>query len=111
MAPRGDFFDYDPITGVTEFYEEVDGKGHIHSYQDVEPIIDAAQRFRNEGGPDEAWKKQGATMYASLPMIVVADMLKRGINVFDQNDMPKVIAEINTTYSKFKTTYKNHALK
>lgn len=106
------FFDYDPITGVTEYYEETpDGKGHIHSVQDVEPIIDAAQRLRNEGGPDEAWKKTGASLYASIPMIVVHDMLKRGINVFDQNDLPRVIREVNTTYSKFKTTYKHHALK
>jgi len=106
-----EFFDFDPVTGITEYYEEMDGKVSIHSRQDVEPHMDAAQRMRNEGGPDEAWKKTGATMYASLPMIIVHDMLKRGINVFDQNHMPRVIQEINTTYSKFKTTYKHHALK
>jgi hypothetical protein len=41
---------------------------------------------------------------------IVGDMMKRGINVFDQNDMPKVVKEINTTYSNFKTTYKHHEL-
>lgn len=105
-----EFFDFDPITGITEYYEERDGKIFIHSRQDVEPSMDAAQRMRNEGGPDAAWKKGGATMYASLPPIIVAHMLKRGINVFDQNDLPRVIQEINTTYANFKTTYKHHAL-
>jgi hypothetical protein len=109
--PRGDFFDYDPVTGITEYYEETnDGKFHIHTYQDIEPHKDAALRMRNEGGPDDAWKKTNTTMYASLPLSIVHDMLKRGINIFDQNDLPKVISEINTTYSAFKTTYKNHAL-
>lgn len=109
--PRGEFFDYDPITGVTEYYEETpDGKFHIHSYADVKPHMDAVQRMRNEGGPDEAWKKTGVTMYASLPPIIVAHMLKRGINVLDQNDLPRVIKEINTTYSNFKTTDKHHEL-
>jgi hypothetical protein len=104
------FFDYDPITGLTEYYEETsDGKFHIHTYQDVEPFKDSAMRIRNEGGPDEAWKKQGVTMYAQLPMIVVHDLLKKGINVFDQNDIGKVVSEIETNYSAFKTTYKHHA--
>ncbi len=107
----GLLFDYDPITGVAEYFEETpDGKFHIHSFQNVTPIMDAAQRMRNEGGPDEAWKETGCTMYASLPMIIVHDMLKRGINVFDQNDLPRVIKEVNTTYANFKTTHKHHAL-
>lgn len=108
---RGEFLDYNPMTGVAEYYEETsDGKFHIHTYQDVEPAIDAIQRLRNMGGPDDAWKETGTTLYAALPMVVVHDMLKRGINVFDQNDLPKVIREINTTYSKFKATYRHHEL-
>jgi hypothetical protein len=108
---RGTFFDFDPITGITEYYEETsDGQIHLHSYQDVSPFMDAAQRMRNEGGPDEAWKKTGMTMYASLPPVIVGHMLQRGINVFDQNDLPRVIQEINTTYANFKTTDKHHEL-
>jgi hypothetical protein len=105
-----DFFDYDPITGITEYYEERDGKIYIHTRQDVQPLMDAAQRLRNEGEPDAVWKRDGVSMYASLPMVIVHELLKKGINVFDQNDMPKVIQEINTNYSNFKTTYKHHAL-
>jgi hypothetical protein len=106
-----EFFDYDPVTGITEYYEETsDGKFHIHTYQNVQPHLDAAQRLRNSGEPDAVWKRDEVSMYASLPMTIVHDMLKRGINIFDQNDMPKVLKEINSTYANFKTTYKHHAL-
>lgn len=106
-----EFFDYDPLTGVAEYYEERDGKVFIHSRQNVTPFLDAAQRLRNEGEPDAVWKKDGCSMYANLPLTVVHEMLKRGINIFDQNDMPKVLQEVNSTYANFKTTYKHHALK
>lgn len=109
--PRGEFLDFDPLTGVAEYYEETsDGKFHIHTYQDVQPHMDAAQRLRNEGLPDEVWKRDGVSMYAALPLAVVGEMMKRGINVFDQNDIARVLHEVNTTYSNFKTTYKTHAL-
>ena len=109
---RGEFFDFDPLTGVLETYEETgDGQISIHSYQDVEPIMDHCQRLRNDGLPDEAWQEQGCSVYAMLPPIVVAQMLKRGINVFDQNDIGRVVEAINTDYSNFKTTYKHHAIR
>lgn len=110
--PRGEFLDYDPVTGISEFYEETpDGKGHIHTYQDVEPYLDRAARLRNEGATDEVFKRDGVAMYADLPLTIVGQMLKDGINIFDQNDMPKVIQEIETKYSRFKTTYKHHAVR
>ena len=111
MTTRGEFFDYDPLTGLTEYFEETpDGICHIHTYQDVEPHLDRAARLRNEGGPDDVWKRDGVTMYANLPLTIVGDMMKRGINVFDPNDLPKVIKEVNSTYSRFKTTYKHHEI-
>lgn len=108
---RGELFDYDPLTGVAEYYEEgPDGKIYIHSVQDVEPMMDVAQRLRNEGHADDAWKETGMTMYAAIPLGIVGDMMKRGINIFDPNDLPKVLKEVNSTYSNFKTTHKHHEL-
>ncbi len=112
MTPRGEWFDYDPLTGITEYYEESsDGMIHIHSVQDVEPIMDAAKRIANSGTADDAWKKQGATMYAVIPPIIQAAMLKRGINLFDQNDIGRVVHEMNTTYANFKTTHRHHEVR
>ncbi len=107
-----EFFDYDPITGVTEYYEQSsDGKVHIHSEADVEPMMDAAKRIANSGTTDEVWKKQGCTLYAVIPPIIVGHMLKRGINVMDQNHIGRVVKEMNTTYANFKTTHKHHEVK
>lgn len=110
MSYRGEFFDYDPVTGVTEYYEEQDGKIMIHTYQDVEPFKDYAKEIANSGAADEKWKKHGATVYAVIPPIIQGHMLKRGINFLDQNDIGKVVKEMNTTYSQFKTTHKHHEL-
>lgn len=106
-----EFFDHDPVTGLTEYYEETDGQFHIHTYQDVEPHLDRAARLRNEGATDEVFKRNGVAMYADLPLSIVGQLMAKGINVFDQNDLPKVIQEIETTYSRFKTTYKTHSVK
>ena len=109
---RGDYFDHDPVSGLVEYYEETsDGKVHIHTYQDVEPIMDYCRRLRNEGLPDGAWEENGCSVYAILPMVIVGRLLEQGINVFDQNDIARVVDEINTNYSNFKTTYKHHAIK
>ncbi len=49
---RGQFFDYDPITGIEERFEQTpDGKFHIHTYQDVQPMMDAAMRLRKPWPP------------------------------------------------------------
>lgn len=106
-----EFLDYDPLTGLAEYYEEhSDGRISIHTMQDVQPAMDAAQRLRNMGGPDDAWNETGTTVYAALPLAIVGKMMKEGINIFDQNDMPRVLKEVNSTYSNFKTTYKHHEL-
>jgi hypothetical protein len=111
MDRRGEFFDYDPLTGLEERYEEQDGKAILHTYQDVEPMMDAAKRIANSGTSDEAWKKQGGCIYAVIPPIIMGHMLKRGINVMDQNDIGRVVKEMNTTYANFKTTHKHHEVK
>lgn len=110
MDRRGHLIDYDPLTGVAEYYEETqDGKFHVHSYQDVEPTLERMKEIRNTGTSDDVFRKNGVSMYASLPMIVVHQMMQKGINVFDQNHMPQVIKEIEANYPHLKATYKHHS--
>jgi hypothetical protein len=106
-----EWFDYDPLTGCTEYYEEHDGKISIHTEQDVSPVLDWAARLRNEGLPDANWKKNGVSVYAVLPAIVLGQMAKKGIRFLDQNHVKAVVDEVNQNYPHLKTTNKRHALK
>lgn len=112
MEKRGSFFDYDPLTGLEERIEDhADGSVSIHTYQDVGAIMDHTRALANEGGPDEAWTKNGVAVYAKLPLIAVGQMMKKGIKIFDQNHIGAVVREVNQNYPYFKTTYKNHEVR
>lgn len=108
MEKRGEFFDYDPLTGLEERYEFQDGKIHMHTYQDVEPVLEKAKAVRNLGMSDEAWAKQGFASYAEVPLIVVGQMMKKGINIFDPNHLGATLREINQNYPWLKMTDKHH---
>lgn len=112
MRLRGEFFDYDPFTGITEYYEETgDGKIHIHSYQDVEPVLDHCKALANEGLPDKAWRKNEVAVYAVIPAVVQMDLMKKGINILDPNAVKQVFREVNTNYRYCKTTFKHHEVR
>ena len=109
---RGDFFDYDPMTGAAEYYEETpDGKIHIHTYQDVEPVLDFAKALANAGTTDDKWKAQGAAMYAIIPAVVQIQLWQKGIDILDPNAIGDVLREVNTNYPYCKTTYKHHEVR
>ena len=42
-------FDYDPLTGTTEWFESTDDGFRIHSEMDAQPILDLNAHKRNEG--------------------------------------------------------------
>lgn len=102
---------YDPFTGLTEYVEMgSDGIIHLHTYQDVQPVMDYAKALANEGLPDANFRGEG-WLYAVIPAIVQGQLYKKGINIADPNDIKKVVDEINTNYSYFKTTHRHHAIK
>lgn len=105
-------FDYDPLTGVTEYVEfSADGKTFsIRSEQDVQPYVDFAKFLANTGGTEVNFRKEG-WLYAIIPPVVQAQMFKRGINILDQTHTKAVVKEINTNYPYLKTTHRNHAIK
>ena len=106
-----EFFDYDPVTGVTEYMAIEDGKIHIRSEQDVTPYIEYAQHLAKTGATDTTeQKKADFRLYAMLPPVVVADMFKRGINLMDPSMTGRVLNEINTNYPYLKCTTKHHSL-
>lgn len=102
--------EYDPYTGVTEINvaEEDGDEIRTHRVQDVQPLLDRATETRNTGSGDRASKE--LHLYASIPMVVAYELLKKGINVFNPDHMPRVLQEINSNYPKLKYTDKTHAL-
>jgi hypothetical protein len=109
---KGEFFDYDPVTGITEYFkEDADGHWHMTYEQDVTQHLDYAKAHRNAGTADDAWKKQGVATYAHVPLVVIGQMMKKGIRFFDPNHIGRVVQEVNTTYPHLKLTNKHHQVK
>ena len=112
-----EFFDYDPLTGITEYLEfSSDGKTFsIHSEQDVEPILNFCKELANTGTTDgnkrgEGFRGEG-WLYASIPAVVQAQMFKKGINILDPNHTKAVVDSVNRDYPYCKTTHKYHSVK
>jgi hypothetical protein len=111
MQTRGEFFGFDPYTGLAEYVEMgSDGLIHLHTYQDVQPVMDYAKALANEGITDGNFRGEG-WHYAIIPAILQAALYKKGVNIHDPNDIKRVVHEINTNYPAFKTTHRHHAIK
>ncbi len=106
-----EFFDYDPLSGVTEYLEFTDdGKFHITQEQDVEPFLDFCKELTNSLATDGNFRKEG-WLYAAIPPVVQAQLFRKGVNILDPNDNKRLLQEINTNYAYCKTTHRHHALK
>ena len=109
-----EFFDYDPFTGITTYYAEQDGKIHLHQEQDVQPFLDFAAELRNTGWADrnrhDGELKHEGRLWAIIPPIIQAELFKKGINIMDQNDNRKLVAEIEANYPRLKVSNKRHAV-
>jgi hypothetical protein len=102
--------EHDPYTGVTEINvaDEDGDEIRTHRVQDVDPLLSRTAEARNTKSADRPGKD--LQLYASVPMVIAYEMLKKGINVFNPDHMPRVLAEINSNYPKLKYTEKTHAL-
>ena len=101
--------EYDAYTGVTEINvaSDMDEEVTVHRVQDVQPLLDHTAEARNTKAADG---KNQVKLYCSIPPVVQYELLNKGINVFNPDHMPKVLAEINTNYRHLKYTDKTHAL-
>lgn len=71
-------FDYDPMTGVRQRLKiDSDGVMHFETSQDVSGIVDTAQEISSHFSKNQSWG-DGAHV-ASIPMVVLYDLIKRGI--------------------------------
>lgn len=101
------YYDYDPTTGLHEIQDWDGERVTVHQYEDVEPLIEQNKRAVQLGLADSGIKK-GMFLYARIPMTVVLEMKKKGLDVFDKNvSARRLEQEINQNYPYLKVTSKN----
>lgn len=91
------FTEYDNMTRKYQIADN--GSVVIETVQDVEPFLKYAEQKRNEK------QKTGEFHhYAKIPLVVVEQWLKLGIDYRNKNDLPKIQKLIDTEYQYLKTT-------
>lgn len=99
-----EFFDYDPFTGATEFFDfnEETGVATIETVQDVESALEQCRESRNNGLRDHGIKENWFH-YADIPLVYFLKMRKLGISWDDPKEMNRAI---NTYFPELKMTTK-----
>jgi hypothetical protein len=100
--------DHDPYTGITTYhsYNHDTKQTLIERTQHIAPILDrnkalaADSSYRQQGMKESWWHA------ATIPAIVIEKWLKEeGIDVFNEDHMPKVKAKLNSSeYAYLRTS-------
>jgi hypothetical protein len=103
-------FDYDQLTGVTQYYDydPVKDEHRMTSVQDLDVFMEALKQKRNN---PEAWAKgvkEEWAHYASIPPVIEMELRKKGIDIFNPHQTKEMIKEINTNYPFLKATTAKH---
>jgi hypothetical protein len=107
----GKWVDYTPHNGLVETndFDEMSGLLTVQKSEDVQPLLDRNAEIRNTRGAD-AGIKAGMALYASIPMTVQYELLKKGISVLNKHHRKRLLDEINQNYPYLKVTNKTHSL-
>lgn len=106
----GKWYEKNPHTGIREVneFQEESGKLVVTKTEDVEPLLDRNAELRATNATNIGIKK-GLWLYASIPVTVQYELLKRGINIFRGEDRKKMFDVIESDYPYLKTTNKKHS--
>jgi len=99
------FLQYDPQTGLSDWFGHDDQAIYIHQEEDVEPLLRRNAELRHTGGTDRGIKEDW-WLVASIPVTVVAAMKNKGIDVFNKDHEQAVERELRTNYPYLLTTEK-----
>lgn len=104
------FFDYDPLNGMVEYFDQSDDKAFIRYEQNVQPLLDRQKALANEGIADGGIKK-GLFLGFSLPAVVQMEIMKKGISVHPRNkkEWKRLFQEVESNYPYLKATHKKLA--
>lgn len=103
-------FDYDPETGVREYfdYDPIKDQVSITTEQDVTGFLDRMNDIRNTPEISAKGIKEDWWLYASIPTVVELELLKKGLKLSDKNHMKAILKEINANYPYIRATDKWH---
>ena len=103
-----EFLDFDPVTGITHFFDHDDSTNEtrITHSQDLEPLLDYTRHLANTGATDKGIKESW-WLYAKIPAIVQVKLKAAGIDMNDPGSTKRIVQYINEHYPALKTTTKN----
>jgi hypothetical protein len=99
----GKLLDYDPLSGVSEYYHKTDKGFAIQTVQDVEPVLDRNKRLMNE---DSGHYRDGNYHHvASIPIVVLEQWRKElGDDPLAKHNRKWLIAKLNDRENMFMRT-------
>jgi Uma2 family endonuclease len=100
----------DDVTGIQEYfdYDPLTDKVTVRVEQDVSAYLELAKKIRNDTDFTKREIKDSFWHYADLPDVVILEMRKKGIDVFNPHQTKEVLKEINQNYPYLKLTDKYH---
>ncbi len=105
-----EFLDWNPHRGTyykTE-YDHSEDKMTVYTGQDCAPVLEEALQQRNSGDHD---KVGDFNRYAIIPAHVEVELRQKGINIYNQDQTPELLREINKNYPHLKVTSLTHDIK
>jgi hypothetical protein len=105
-----EFFHFDEFSGATEYtdFDPITGQCHITTEQDIQPLLDLNASYRNEG----IKHVNGLSFrhYASVPMVVILELRKKGIDFYNRDHLKRVLQEIEINYPYLKVDTMKHGV-
>jgi hypothetical protein len=104
-------FDYDPETGIKEFYDydPIKDQVMITTEQDVGLFVDRMNALRKNEDYSKAGMKEEWWHYCSIPTVVELELRKKGLHLENKDHIKAILREINANYPFLKATTKKHA--
>jgi hypothetical protein len=100
-------FSYDPLTGIRTLfdYDEETDRAVFRREQDVEGVLRFAELCRQQGTTREMLKRDDyICLHSTIPALVEVELLKKGLSLSREEDLPRIAREIETNYQHLKCT-------
>lgn len=107
-------FNVNHTTGVIEYFDfdQITGEAYIRREQDVDRFLGSTAEARATKSADKYLfeKDKEFSCYASIPVTVELELLKKGINIHstDKAMQKRMFEEIERNYPHCKVTEKRH---